>query len=356
MALARATIAVAADGGEAPGRHPLLQALREHRHPRDGATHESADTPSPETRCGAPLNVGFRVMTFGGERKMAVWYPVTTAEAEFSYANGVVSAVAVDARPAPCGRVPLVVFSHGYGGCGLQSLFFTEALARRGYVVAAPNHADAHCGIDGPRAGGGFERPEASFRDPEQWNDARYAARGQDMRAALDAIFADPALGAVVDPARIGVAGHSLGGYTAMGLVGGWSSWREPRFRAALLLSPYAAPFIVHERLPDLAVPVMYQGGTRDLGITPGIGKGGGAYERTPAPKYYVEFSGVGHFGWTNFACRGKAVRNCLAANAEAALVDRYAFAFLDRYVKGDGDTAELHQRAAGVADLRFQE
>jgi len=39
--------------------------------------------------------------------------------------------------------VPLVLFSHGLGGCALQTIFFTEELARHGYVVAAPDHADA---------------------------------------------------------------------------------------------------------------------------------------------------------------------------------------------------------------------
>ena len=49
-----------------------------------------------------------------------------------------------------------------------------------------------------------------------------------------------------------------------------------------------------------LDAPVMYQGGTRDIGITPFINKGNGAYPQSPAPKYYVEFDGAGHFAWTD--------------------------------------------------------
>src|SRR5271154_6050647 len=47
---------------------------------------------------------------------------------------------------APAAGYPLVVFSHGYGGCNTQSVFLMEALAKAGYLVLAPNHADAHCG------------------------------------------------------------------------------------------------------------------------------------------------------------------------------------------------------------------
>jgi hypothetical protein len=36
-----------------------------------------------------------------------------------------------------------VVFSRGCTGCGLQSVSFTEELARNGFVVAAPDYTDA---------------------------------------------------------------------------------------------------------------------------------------------------------------------------------------------------------------------
>jgi len=49
-----------------------------------------------------------------------------------------------------------------------------------------------------------------------------------------------------------------------------------------------------------LGSPVMYQGGTKDLGITPSLKKSGGCYPKTPAPAYFVEFRGAGHFAWTD--------------------------------------------------------
>src|SRR5262245_6953359 len=60
--------------------------------------------------------------------------------------------VAVWRPPAPRGAVPLILFSHGFGGCATQSTFLTGALADAGYLIIAPNHADARCGGRSARA------------------------------------------------------------------------------------------------------------------------------------------------------------------------------------------------------------
>src|SRR2546421_147846 len=82
-------------------------------------------------------------------------------------------------------------------------------------------------------------------------------------------------------------AGHSLGGYTVLGLAGGWPSWKLPEVKAVLALSPYCSPLAQKGRLSAIKVPVMYQGGTRDLGITPSVIKGRGAYDQTTGNVYW---------------------------------------------------------------------
>src|ERR1700733_2124126 len=62
------------------------------------------------------------------------------------------------AGTAPSAGFPVVVFSHGFGGCNTQSVFLMEALANAGYLVVAPNHADASCGA-ARKAGFGLRRP-----------------------------------------------------------------------------------------------------------------------------------------------------------------------------------------------------
>jgi hypothetical protein len=113
--------------------------------------------------------------------------------------------------------------------------------------------------------------------------------------------------------------------------------------KAVLALSPYDQPFIVHETLGGLAAPVMYQGGTLDLGITPSIEKPDGGYDESPAPKYFVDFYGAGHLAWAD-----------VGASAPKDGITAYALAFLDHTVKGDAAAKLLTSPRPGVFLLRY--
>ena len=186
-----------------------------------------------------------------------------------------------------------------------------------------------------------------SFGNPETWNDATYRDRRDDLVSAIDWLLSSAELGGQVDSGRIGVAGHSLGGYTAIGIAGGWDSWLDSRIRLALAFSPYIQPFLTPGRSVAVEMPVMFQGGTRDIGITPFLPD---AYAMSRPPKYYAEFVGANHFEWTNFACRGAAsVAACLQSSLNARLIDDYSVAFLDAFLKGEGGSlAQLN--GAGLA------
>jgi predicted dienelactone hydrolase len=238
------------------------------------------------------------------------------------------------AGPAPPSGYPVIVFSHGFTGCNTQSVFLTEALAASGYLVVAPNHADARCGT-APQSAGGLSlrrpQPEESFGDATLWSDSTYRARYTDIEVVLDSVLSRSAFdGVPVDAKRVGIAGHSLGGYTALALAGAWPSWRDPRIKAVLALSPWCAPFIAHGDLGHLSAPVMYQGGTWDAGITPSVRRPNGGYDLTAAPKYYMELTRAGHLAWTDLNPRFQSV------------ISDYSIAFFDRYLKDPGDTARL--------------
>ncbi|MEQ1945924.1 MAG: alpha/beta fold hydrolase [Bryobacteraceae bacterium] len=227
---------------------------------------------------------------------------------------------------------PLILFSHGFAGCNTQSKFLMQALADAGYLVAAPNHADAHCS---PRREGYRMwrylnlRAEKSFQQPQSWSDTTYHSRLEDAQRTLDAAVAGHLVeGAPVDPSRIGIAGHSLGGYTALGLAGAWPSWKDRRVQAVLAMSPYATPFLASGDLGAVRIPVMYQGGTIDWSITPSVRKADGVYDQTGGPKYYVELLRAGHLTWTNIGLPFHPT------------ISRYAVAFFDRYLKGESDDA----------------
>jgi len=145
-----------------------------------------------------------------------------------------------------------------------------------------------------------------------------------------------------VDWSRLGLAGHSLGGYTVLALAGAWPSWKLDGIKAVLALSPYSQPFMVHKTLGGLSAPVMYQGGTLDFGITPSLHKTSGSYDLSPAPKYLVEFSKASHFAWTDI---GIVAHNPIVY---------YSLAFMDHYVKGKPDEKRLKRVQPGVALYRY--
>jgi predicted dienelactone hydrolase len=288
----------------------------------------------PVPSCPAQLGVGYQVATVGGV-KSAIWYPTAVPEATYAYSTSTASSVALNASPTSCARFPVVIFSHGLHGCGVQSLFVTETLARHGYVVVAPDHPDALCSVDGaPPSGATVSEP--GIFDPAAWSDTSYAERFQQMQAIVDALLTNSPWTAQIDASRVAVAGHSLGGYTAFGLAGGWPHWKDDRIKAALLLSPYLYPYRSQNLVVAAQAPLMYQGAQFDVGITPSLLGPNGIYAMSSPPKYLAVLTGGTHYEWTNLACAASAtIAHCLQTQSNAKLIVDYAIAFLDRHLKG---------------------
>jgi predicted dienelactone hydrolase len=177
--------------------------------------------PPPPVSGGCPgtFDVGYKVEKISG-RTVAVWYPSTDSEKSIKYTSDFSGSVAKDGSlRTDCGKFPLVVFSHGYAGCSLQSVFFTEQLARNGYIVAAPDHNDASCSASGGAASPNFGS-EPSLFEPQKWTESNYTDRKNDVQNVISSLTKDGTFGNQIG--KIGVAGHSLGGYTAAALAGGW--------------------------------------------------------------------------------------------------------------------------------------
>lgn len=230
--------------------------------------------------------------------------------------------------------VPLVVFSHGFHGINRQSEFIMDALAKAGYLVVAPNHDDA-------LGKGSFSRPEVGFAKAKKWSDATYRKRGEDITQLIAALRADPLWRDNIDWSKVALMGHSLGGYTALGLAGGWPSWKLPDIKAVVALSPYASPFSNRGTLETLSVPVMYQTGTVDLGVAPFLKGKNGVFNQTSSPAVFVELKGANHFTWTNFNKQ----------KSREDLINHYCITFLNRFVKGDL-TANPAAKLQGVTEV----
>lgn len=142
-----------------------------------------------------------------------IWYPAVAGTGEERTLGGpmfVAGPQAIGAEPQPGGaRLPLVLLSHGTGGTALQLGWLARSLVARGHIVAAVNH-------HGNTAAEPEPRPEGFLL---------FGERARDLSAVLDRLLADPQFGPRIDPARIGAAGFSLGGYTVIALAGGRFEW-----------------------------------------------------------------------------------------------------------------------------------
>ena len=147
-----------------------------------------------------------------------IWYPAASAHDgedfdpekmssfDFLFGPGKNTQNAVMNAKARSGTFPLVVFSHGYGGERRQSTFFYTHLASHGYVIAAMDHVGNTAVelLSGQAAG-----------DAESIN--RFMqSRPVDASFVIDQMLAG-ASDLEVDENRIGMSGHSFGGWTTLG-------------------------------------------------------------------------------------------------------------------------------------------
>lgn len=289
-------------------------------------------TEAPEENCSA-IQVGYvQDISIKGEN-VSIWYPTTEAARTYSYSDKFSSELAYDATPSQCEDYPLIVFSHGFSGCKAQSIFFTEKLAEAGYIVVAVDHKDALCNGNGLPIDLALE---SSLFEPEKWSDKNETDRRDDVKNVISGMLSSSKFKGSIDTNKIGVAGHSLGGYTALGLGGAWDSWRDNRVKAVLAFSPFSMPFTSKDTIKNIDVPVMYQGAMFDVFITPFLEGPDGAYTETPAPAYFVKLIGGTHFEWTNLLCGDKKTTDaCVNGNGNLQLINKYGIAFFDKHLKG---------------------
>jgi predicted dienelactone hydrolase len=114
-----------------------------------------------------------------------IWYPVGTGKA------------------ADAGKHPLVIISHGTGGGRMGHIDTAVALARAGYVVAAVEHTGDNA-MDLSHVKGGWYRVE----------------RPRHISRAIDYLLTKWRGHAMINADRIGLFGHSAGGYTALVVAG----------------------------------------------------------------------------------------------------------------------------------------
>jgi predicted dienelactone hydrolase len=231
----------------------------------------------------------------GRALQVDVWYPVDAGDAsgppsfyDLIFA-GIESDVALDEPPVSAqGPFPMVVFSHGNNGVRFQSYFLTEHLASHGMIVVAPDHS-GNTAFDLLFPGTPFEARDRPL--DVSLVITRMLERGVD--------FADPFFGRV-DPLRIGVTGHSFGGFTSLAMLTGFQDVApDPRVSAIMPISPASSGFS-DEDLAEIMDPMLVLGGTSDI-TTPIDPQSVRPFELASSrPRYRVDVEDAGHSSFTN--------------------------------------------------------
>jgi predicted dienelactone hydrolase len=257
-----------------------------------------------------------------------VWYPTEDQTGEtMRYFFGLVRDFGAfkDAEPAE-GPFPLIVFSHGNQSVNFQSFNFIDHLVSHGYVVAACSH---------------LQNTALTYLRPSYF--AKIALdRPQDISALIDVMLAKndneaSRLYGRMDPSRIGVFGHSFGGYTSIATLvgpiidadyyvekceelgpGAWhGEWNrcvdlmssdmsyvedcpctlgDPRIKVAVPMAPAHSYFIVPGSLEEIAVPTLIMAGELDA-ITPPATQNRLYFEGMTHPEtLYWEMAGASHY------------------------------------------------------------
>jgi dienelactone hydrolase len=224
-----------------------------------------------------------------------IWYPAAAQHAGQDLAPGTQdiftvppgdaqrSQMAVRNSTAQPGTYPLIIFSHSSGGNRRQSTFLCTHLSSHGYLVTALDHSEI---VAAELAGKEGETDEQKTTRIEAW----IANRVPDIRFLLDHLLNGAAWDseARIDPTRIGIVGHSFGGWTALA-----ATEVERRIRAVVALAPGGSsqpkPGIIPGKLSftwGRDVPALYLVAENDT-LTPIAGMVE-LFKRTPATKQMV--------------------------------------------------------------------
>lgn len=333
-----------------------------------------------------PYKVGREVIQItsrtGRSRTVDVWYPVSprTTGRPSVYVGPAFTGLAypnraLDHVPVATGRpFPLVVYSHGSGALRFIATFFTETLASHGFVVISADHSGDT--ISDVFAG----RPVNSAQEPQV-----IANRAADVRMIVNGVLTrsktpGDLLYQAVDPARIGITGHSYGGLTAFATVGGVTSSdqsaipRDGRFKAIVTMDA-TSRLMAGSDLARVKVPTLSIVGQ---GVPPGLAAFW--YQARSAPFAELRINRAEHNVFTDI-CRYQqlAPRFPLAPPVVLAYIDsiansachppqlgpaeaqlltnRYAIAFLLRHLAGDRRYAGyLTTRHGTEFDLTYPE
>ena len=185
--------------------------------------------------------------------------------------------------PPEAPPAPIVLFSHGLGGSGIEYAYLGEHWALRGYAAVFIQHPGSDTSVWQDKPPG--QRMAAM---QEAASLSNFILRVKDVPAVLDELqllnkTGGHALFGRLDPDRIGMSGHSFGAITTQAMGGqtyvqGISFHRTPDKGRPVVMSPTSPPNQdPKQAFASVKIPWMVMTGTADISF---IGNGG--HEQSP--------------------------------------------------------------------------
>lgn len=304
------------------------------------------DSSAPSTRPPPTSVVGMRTETFVDTSRATVdpgggadpasakaERPTRTLRTQIFYPadRGQGAGPQKDAPVAAGGPFPLMIFAHGHtvSDPGRAYSALLQSWASAGYVVAAPTFPLSSTRLPGGLADLASQPADVSFV--------------LSQLLGLSATSGTPYAG-VIDPDQVGVAGHSLGGMTTVGVTANTCCIDE-RFKAAVVLAGAERYLNRNGFFPPAAhTPTMVVHGDAD-GTVP-FADGRKVFEDAHPPKVMLTLVGGDHGSpYTGDP-----------SSSFARLVTATTVDFFDRFVKGQTEGLDrLRSREAGNPDARLE-
>ncbi|MDH3754332.1 MAG: alpha/beta fold hydrolase [Acidimicrobiia bacterium] len=183
-------------------------------------------------------------------------------------------------HPEGGGPYPLIVYAHGISSDYGEHLLVLERLAEAGYVVATPNFPETSFGDD-------FRALENYVNQPA---DVTFIT---DALLALNTDLTSPVAG-LIDPERIGLSGHSLGGATVYGAAF-HSATRDSRVAAVVINAGVRFGFAGGDFVLDHP-PLMLIHGEADETVA--LSESERTFAEATTPTWFVTVTAGGHAEW----------------------------------------------------------
>jgi len=337
-----------------------------------------------------------KVGTYSSDAELSPVGVIPTATLHDAQRNKDVE-VSID-YPTRGGPFPVIVFSHAYGSSNRAYEPLISYWTSNGYVCIRPKHADAGALRETMRemmppgreegrnrrnaAARAAQQPPQRNPEAEVWgreHEPQWRDRVADVKLVLDSLDElerrFPELQGKMDHAKIGVAGHSYGAFTAM-LIGGMQTFGNPplqladaRVRAVIAMSPQgiaANRGTTARSWAAIHIPMLFMTGSNDRGATEAEDANWRkeAFENSaPGDKYFVLIEGAGHLTFTGmggFATfeqqrpmtspygmqQPQRGISFMPGRRAFDIIKITSLAFWDAYLKGDTSARDLLQPA----------